>query len=214
MKISNRDKGLLLGLLGVVLAVVSYVLIYNPTTLKTETLKTEVAALQKRVDKLTELENNMDHYKKQIEVNKEVAEKVVERFPAEIKPENEIVYVIELEDELDVQFPTLTYGTPVEVAVTDKNAGVNAYCTALNLSYRATYQGLKDVILHTAGKTDRMVVDSLTASFDATTGNLAGSMTINMYTLTGTEKVYEKPYVPSMYMGLPNIFGTIEVPAN
>ena len=53
MKISNRDKGILLGLFGVILAVISYVLIYNPTTLKTEELKTEVAALQSRVNKLT-----------------------------------------------------------------------------------------------------------------------------------------------------------------
>ena len=75
MKISNRDKGILLGLFGVILAVISYVLIYNPTTLKTEELKTEVAALQSRVNKLTELENNMAHYQKQIEVNKEKSDK-------------------------------------------------------------------------------------------------------------------------------------------
>lgn len=214
MKISNRDKGILLGLFGVILAVVSYVLIYNPTTLKTEELKTQVASLQSRVNKLTELENNMAHYQKQIEVNKEKSEKIVDRFPAEIKPENEIVYVIDLENRLDVQFSTLNYGTPVEIVTSNATAGVNAYCTALNLSYRSTYQGLKDVIIYTAEQEDRMVVESVTASFDATTGNLAGSMTINMYTLAGTERMYEKPYVPSMYIGVPNIFGTIEVPVN
>ena len=57
-----------------------------------------------------------------------------------------------------------------------------------------------------------MVVDTVTASYDGTTGNLVGSITINMYTVAGTERVYEKPYVPAMNVGIDNIFGTIEIP--
>ena len=57
-----------------------------------------------------------------------------------------------------------------------------------------------------------MVVDTVTASYDGTTGNLVGNMTINMYTVAGTERMYEKPYVPAMNMGIENIFGTIEIP--
>lgn len=214
MNISNRDKGILLGLLGFVLAVLSYVLVFNPMTLKNETLKTELATLKTREAELLELESNLAYYKEQIVLYNNHNQEMVAKFPAEVKPESEIMYAVELEDQLDVEFSSLNYGTPVEIAVSETETSVAAYCTPLSATYNATYQGLKDVILHTAEKTDRMVVDTVTASYDGTTGNLVGSLTINMYTVAGTERMYKEPYVPAMFMGTDNIFGTIEIPAN
>ena len=214
MSISNRDKGILLGLLGFVLAVLSYVLVFNPMTLKNETLKTELATLKTREAELLELESNLDYYKEQIVLYNNHNQEMVAKFPAEVKPESEIMYAVELEDQLDVEFSSLNYGTPTEIAVSETETSVAAYCTPLSATYNATYQGLKDVILHTADKTDRMVVDTVTASYDSTTGNLVGSMTINMYTVSGTERMYKEPYVPAMFMGTDNIFGTIEIPAS
>ena len=215
MRISNRDKGILLGLLGFVLAVLSYVLVFNPMTLKNQELKNELATLQTREAELLELEKNMDDYKGQIASYKKHIDEMVAKFPAEVKPESEIMYAVELEDQLDVEFSTLNYGTPTEIAAVEgeTEATVVGYCTPLSATYNATYKGLKDVILHTADKADRMVVDTVTASYDSATGNLVGSMTINMYTVVGTERMYKEPYVPAMFMGTSNIFGTIEIPA-
>ena len=212
MKLSRRDIGLLLGLLGIVLAVASYALVFNPMKLKNQELESQLTALKDKEAKLVDLENNFDYYQEQIEVCKETSEEIVARFPSEVKPENEIMYAVELEDELEIEFSTLNYGTPIEIVADGNNAGLVAYCTPLSGNYRATYRGLKDVILHTADQDDRMVVDTVTASYDGTTGNLVGSVTINMYTVSGTEKTYEKPYVPAMNMGIENIFGTIEIP--
>ena len=212
MKLSKRDIGLLLGLLGIVLAVASYALVFNPMKLKNQELETQLAALKDKEAKLVDLENNFDYYKEQIEVCKEKSEEIIARFPAEVKPENEIMYAVELENALEVEFSTLNYGTPLEIVTDGDKAGVMAYCTSLSGNYRATYKGLKEVILYTADQADRMVVDTVTASYDGTTGNLVGNMTINMYTVAGTHRMYEKPYVPAMNMGITNIFGTIEIP--
>lgn len=212
MKLSRRDIGLLLGLLGLVIAVASYALVFNPMKLKNQELETQLASLKDKEAKLVDLENNFDYYKEQIEVCKEKSAEIEARFPAEVKPENEIMYAVELENALEVEFSTLNYGTPLEIVTSGEKAERFAYCTSLSANYRATYKGLKDVILYTADQDDRMVVDTVTASFDGTTGNLVGNMTINMYTVAGTERMYEKPYVPAMNMGIENIFGTIEIP--
>ena len=212
MKLSKRDIGLLLGLLGLVIAVASYALVFNPMKLKNQELETELTALKDKEAKLTELVDDFDYYKEQIEVCKETSAEIETRFPSEVKPENEIMYAVELEDELEVEFSTLNYGTPLEIITEGQKADRFAYCTSLSANYRATYRGLKDVILYTADQADRMVVDTVTASYDGTTGNLVGSITINMYTVAGTERVYEKPYVPAMNVGIDNIFGTIEIP--
>ena len=212
MKLSKRDIGLLLGLLGLVIAVASYALVFNPMKLKNQELETELTTLKDKEAKLTELVDDFDYYKEQIEVCKEKSAEIETRFPSDVKPENEIMYAVELEDELEIEFSTLNYGTPLEIITDGQKADRFAYCTSLSANYRATYRGLKDVILYTADQADRMVVDTVTASYDGTTGNLVGSITINMYTVTGTERVYEKPYVPAMNVGIDNIFGTIEIP--
>ena len=118
MKLSKRDIGILLGLLGIILAVASYALVFNPMKLENETLKTELAALKDKEAKLVDLENNFDYYQEQIDVCKEKSAEIEARFPAEVKPENEIMYAVELEDGLEVEFSTLNYGTPLEI-VTD-----------------------------------------------------------------------------------------------
>ena len=212
MKLSKRDIGLLLGLLGLVIAVASYALVFNPMKLKNQELETELTTLKDKEAKLTELVDDFDYYKEQIEVCKEKSAEIETRFPSDVKPENEVMYAVELEDELEIEFSTLNYGTPLEIITDGQKADRFAYCTSLSANYRATYRGLKDVILYTADQADRMVVDTVTASYDGTTGNLVGSITINMYTVTGTERVYEKPYVPAMNVGITNIFGTIEIP--
>ena len=210
MKISKRDKGLLLGLLGLLLAVAAYVWVYNPGTLKHEELVAELAKLQAHEAELQELVDNYDFYEEQIVVLTERRDELVEIFPAEIKPENEIMYAVELEDLLEVEFSALNYGAPIEIVPASNNAGLIAYNTPLSGNYTATYKGLKDIVLYTAEQKNRMVVDSVTASYDGITGNLIGNVTINMFAVRGTEKVYEKPYVPAMNMGIDNIFGTFE----
>ncbi len=211
MKLSKRDKGLLLGLLGFLVAVAAYVLVFNPMKLSNEQLKIELDNLKEREANLVELEKNMDHYKQEIVTLTNQKDELIAEFPAEVKPENEIMYAVELEDTLEVEFSALNYGTPVEIAAAESNAGLVAYCTPLSANYQATYQGLKSVITYTNAEENRMVVDTVTASYDGTTGNLIGNMTFNMYTLEGTDKMYEKPYVPAMPHGIENIFGTIEL---
>ena len=212
MKLSKRDKGLLLGLLGLLLAVASYVWVYNPYTLKHQELEAELAKLQAHEAELQKLVDNYDFYKEQIVLLTDRRDELVEIFPAEIKPENEIMYAVELEDKLEVEFSALNYGSPIEIVPTNNNAGLIAYNTPLTGNYTATYKGLKDMVLYTAEQNNRMVVDSVTASYDGLTGNLIGNVTINMYAVGGTERIYEKPYVPAMNMGIDNVFGTFEGP--
>lgn len=210
MKLSKRDKGIILALLGILLVVASYALVYTPTVEKHEALKVELAQLQQREAKLVELESKMEYYKEQTVLYNEKTAELVVFFPAQLKPENEIMYAVELENELELEFSTLNYGTATEFMATKENYGLVAYNTPLSMNYRGTYKGLKDVVEYTKAKQDRMVVDTVSAAYDNVSGELVGSMTINMYTVEGTDKMYEEPYVPAMNTGINNIFGTFE----
>lgn len=224
MNISKRDKALLLGLLGIILVAVSYFFVYKPSVEKKAELETQLATLQQQEAELVELENNMDFYKSEIERLEGEKAEYLACFPADIEEESEIMYAVELENNVDIKFNSLNYGTPIDLLGTGEQMvegetaegteaapTIGGYCLPLTASYLATYNGLKNTITHTNMHQNRMVIDQVTASYDASTGNLVGDMTINMFYMTGTENAYTEPYVPSMGIGVSNIFGTIEL---
>ena len=59
-------------------------------------------------------------------------------------------------------------------------------------------------------QTGRMTLDNVNASFDSSTGNLSGSITVNLFFMAGTGQTYTEPDAGSVAYGTDNIFGTIE----
>ena len=89
---------------------------------------------------------------------------------------------------------------------------ITGYQTAIVINYRTNYKGLKKAIDYINKNEDKMNINDLSASFDNTTGNLTGSMTINLFSIMGTDKVYEEPKINGGRIGTDNIFGTVEAP--
>lgn len=212
MQLSKRDKGLLLGLAGILLIAAVYFLLFSPLGTKKEALKAELATLKAREAELVKLEADMEFYQNEIIRLEGEKNQLAARFPADIKEESEIMYAVELEDNVDVQFTSLNYGTESMIFGTeeDPEGSLKGYLLPMTMAYKASYEGLKETILHTNDHANRMVIDQLTATYDAVTGELNGNMTLNMYYMEGTGNAYVKPYVPAMGMGVSNIFGTID----
>lgn len=212
MKVTKRDIGLLIMLVGVLAAILSYNFLYQKNVEKAEAEKAVLQGLKDTQAGLKELEDNLPFYKSEIErMDVENAE-IISHYPADVLPENEIMYAVELQENTDVYYSALSYGSPVEMATgLEEQTGIRAYDTTMSMTYQCTYEGLKDVILHNLAQNDRRVINSVTAAYDRTTGNLTGSMTLDQYTMSGTDNFYVEPYVPSMNIGTDNIFGTIEI---
>lgn len=84
------------------------------------------------------------------------------------------------------------------------------YRTQDSMQFTGTYASLKDMVEYLADQTGRMTLDNVTASFDSSTGNLTGSITVNLFSMAGTGKTYTEPDAGSVAYGTDNIFGTIE----
>ncbi len=84
------------------------------------------------------------------------------------------------------------------------------YRTQDTLQFTGTYASLKDMVEYLADQSGRMTLDSVNASFDSTTGNLTGSIVINLFSMAGTGQTYTEPDAGSVSYGTDNIFGTIE----
>lgn len=78
------------------------------------------------------------------------------------------------------------------------------------LQFNGTYDSLKDAVDYLASRSGRMTLDSVDASFDASTGNLIGTITVNMFSMAGTGSTYTEPDAGSVALGRKDLFGTID----
>lgn len=133
LAVTKRDIGLLLGLVGVLLAVLAYNFAYTPYTEKTKTLEKENKALEQRVEILQSLADKRDDMLNATKANDEKSKAIIERFPTKVTEEDVIMFAVQLENEAPYEYVTaVQIGLPTDVyAVTDMNARVEAKANEL-----------------------------------------------------------------------------------
>lgn len=97
MNIKKNDLILIGGALVVGVAVVAYVLCNSSLAQKTETFRNTNNALQTEVDYLQDLMNHKDEYIADTESMTSEIQQIISEFPADVKPENQIMYVNDIE---------------------------------------------------------------------------------------------------------------------
>ena len=222
MSLSNRDKKLLLILVGVLLVAVAYFMVFSPKNTEYSALKMQTSNLETQLSKLKELEANRVQYEEEIKkMSGEIANLTAE-FPADTKDEDGIFFGYNMETNAvnDVHYSSIALGNPEVVVVTTvptegevASETVSEYTmfrTRNSYVYKASYQGLKNSLLAINQATDKVTVQSMNASFDSETGLLMGTFDLNFFTMVGTEREYTAPVLPQVELSTNNIFGTAE----
>ena len=105
-------------------------------------------------------------------------------------------------------------GEVVENTVTEAaptTPSIMLYQTPVTISLDSPYSVLKDILgVITADKANKKSIDVMTMSFDEETGDLSGTVTYSMYSLTGTDKTYTSPSLPGVAVGTQDLFNTAE----
>ena len=233
MKLSKRDLKFILMLLGLVIVVASYYLVYTPAVERTEAIEAQNAELQTQVSRLEELDANKAEYEKSIiDMNEEIAALTAE-FPAATKEEDGVYFAHLMEQNVvgDVSISAVTLGNPEVVLVTEVvngateestdaatvEGGVAAtvseytmYRTRNAFVYSTGYNGLKNLVNTINHQMDKITIQTLSVSYDTGTGLLSGTVDTNFFTMEGTEREYSKPNLPNVNEGTSNIFKTNE----
>jgi hypothetical protein len=231
MTVSNRDKKLIIALIGVLAAVLSYFFVFKPMSEKNQALENENIQLSSRLADLRMKQTKEEDYVNETErMNQEVAQ-ILTEFPSYLQIENGIMDVVALEDRTGVDIPSVTIADPVAIEVastaaqtaettdgqtTDQTAESSAasqyllYDVNTNLSYTATYTGMKEMVDMVATAQDKRSVSTFSATFDNATGEITGALSFESYFIFGQEKDYEPADIPSIKHGTSNIFGSVD----
>ena len=219
---SNDIKLFFLVLVLVILAaVLAYFYLYMPLTEERNDLLKENHALETRLITLKNMSQEEKKFVDGITASNSAMEAVLNKYSAGNTPEKSIMMTARMEEDVKIHFPNLSFTEPsivtsVQMPVVTKNeAGeysttyydVNLLKETLTTSYVCTYEQLKEMIKFINEYPERMNIDSITVTYDSETKGLKGSLTLNLFAVTGTDKSYLAPEIKALRVGKENIFG-------
>lgn len=221
MKVSKKELNLLLGFLGILFAFCAYQFCYKKAQVEIAALDAESVKMEAEIAKYEALLENKDFYVSETErMHGEIVDYLNE-FPSNTLSEDEIKFAYNLDDEYDptdfifinaMNFtePELTYTT-----MYGESQGLypvySLYKKQFTMGVLCSYTGLKEIVAAVYEQNNRKAVDSVTLSFDASTGQLNGSVAMSSYFVTGMDKPYGQPQLAPVKKGTDNIFGTVVI---
>lgn len=215
MKFGKKEINLLIGLLGVLIAIGVWMFVASPMKEKTQLIEVENAELKVKSDEYQAVNAQRAQFEADTLRLQEERATLLSAFPAGMSKEDEIMYWANMEransSTLAMSNMVMSGWSEVFVegqpeATEEGGTQLHLYRVPVNYTYQATYDGVKDMVTYVFSKNDKMSIESLSASYDGTTGNLIGSIDINMYYMNGTGNEYVPATIPTVPTGVADIF--------
>ncbi len=112
---TNRDKAIIIGLIGVVILVLTIKFVYMDLSDKTTQLKTVNKSIQDRVDVLQSIADQQAELVATTNSNNQTAETIMSRFPSNVYEEDVIMFATALEEVSPYDsMPDIKLGAPTE----------------------------------------------------------------------------------------------------
>lgn len=119
MKVSKRDILILVGFLGILAAVCSYLFVFQPTTEKNAALVEENKQLEARIADLQSKSDNRETYESETaRMNREM-EEIYQLFPVDVREENAILLAINQELLSPMEVESVTIDALLEVPIVE-----------------------------------------------------------------------------------------------
>lgn len=191
-----------------------YRIIYYEMVEKRDAIHEENTALLARVEELEGKVAKQEEYEKKIAEAEAELLQVLGKYGAGNTPEKSIMFVREMEEELDMEIPNVSFSTPSVVASVDLSGmgteqawgTVNILSEQLSLSYTCGYEQWKEMFEFMLNYPERRTVRSVNASYNSESGLLSGSLVVDLYAVEGGKKEYVAPKIEDISLGVDCIF--------
>lgn len=212
MKLTRRDVSVLLYIVAILAVFLTYQFYYSSTVESAEEVLTECNSLQAQVNELKAKVDNQPIYEAEIEDMKEGIAEVLDLYPSTISEEDIILYVQELNEELNMGIDSVSFSsaTPIYSVVGSGHAEEYSFLAesiSVNINYTTDYDGLKRIVNYINDDPDHRVISSIsigvsTVEVEDESGNLdedaieqiaqtgsttsiSGSLSLTLYLIDG-----------------------------
>ncbi len=212
MKLTVRDKKIILILGGFILLLLVYQFAYKPMAREVEALQTEIAAVKADIQELDALIASEDTYRDGIStMNADITGTMILGYSAGIKMQDLTAYAVTLQQSSGSSIFSVSMGS-AQTLLTITGAGDLAGKTIvgevvpMTFAFSTTYNGLKALINRVFLEDERRTISSISLSYDTASEKVSGTATLNLYVLEGAGVAYEDPDLGTISSGNDNIF--------
>ncbi len=205
--ISDRDKNLLLLLVALGILFGAYFLGYQNFNEKTEQYNQETVKLRAKFNDLLAKKNKEEDYRNESLTYKNTYNAVLAKYSSSTNQDGIIDFLSKVESitgswlksttftESDdiFDFGRITSTNPGNTGNKVYNTDMIGYKTTLTLSYEAKYDQWKSLLSFINNYYSKLTIDTISMSYNSTTDNVAGSMTLSLYAITGTQRAFTPP---------------------
>ena len=208
MKTLKQNWKAIVALLLLIAAMLVYFMSYRPAKQQYESkqkeLNTMITALQNTIAenlRYADIQDQISAAGEEIDASRL---KLYQKFPTEMKEEDQIMYVVYLEDTFgtEIQF---SFGT-VEPILPLSDGSILCGLT-LTVNYQTNYEGFKDMINYLASDERITSIQHATMEYDEPSDVAIGTLTLLCYVIDSELLEYMQPDVTTPSTGKPNIFG-------
>ena len=216
MKISNKDAKLLYVVGGLLLFGIAYVYGFQPLQEKNAKLLSEIENLEKECDKLEIYYKNIDTYEAKIEEYREAVKQDLALFPADIKEEDIVVYLLNLQEANEIDLMSIEFEEPIDIVNfygmmdvegVDQTTRMNGQKIGTVATAELTYKELKDVLQYIYDTQTQTTLEKVTVVYDEENDTLNGSLNFARYILNYEEAEYVPEILPDVAIGQEDLFG-------
>lgn len=125
-----------------------------------------------------------------------------EKFPTELREEDQIMYVLYLEELFDTEI-SFSFGTVAPVQMLRDGAVLEGL--TLTVNYETTYEGFKEMVDYLATDSRITSIQYATVDYDSENDAATGTLTLLCYIMDSDLLEYEEPDVTEPQTGKKNI---------
>lgn len=232
-RLTSRQKKLLVTLVLVLIVVIAFEIAFGVFASRSHALRTENASMRSKLTDYTILINQKQDIIDEIDRLNKNTDDIIGKYSAGNSPEKTLVFLDKLSKVSGMNIPSVSFGQDTLVSAGTDAVGNNEnqlddtskddgniniieggtdlylYNYQVSFAYVVPYTGLKKALNYIGTNDERMTVENISAAYDAGTGYVSGSITLNQYALVGggLNREYKSPIVNGKEKGASNLFG-------
>lgn len=216
MKITTKDKKLLLIAGGLILFLAVYMYIFTPLQDETTQMELSIERLERECKELEAQYDDVSTYEQMIEEYRVLNQEIIDMFPVYVKEEDVLVYLMNLQEANGLHLfsiginnptPVLEFDGMIQVDGQDKKVHMTGRQVGVSTSTEFSYEEMKTLLNYIYATHSQTTLESMSISYDAGSDMLSSSLTFSKYSLEYDGAVYVPEELPEVEIGKEDPFG-------
>ena len=217
LKVSERDKKLLIVVMAVLIMALAYFFGYSNLSAQVDELSTKKTSLVTTKRDLKEKNNNKQKYINDTDKLSKACTVLIDKYDSTTSQPNAIEFFNKTEDVTGVWVKSLSLSPATvlykfgQIASSNVNgtssytSNLVGYKSSINISYEGDYSQWKNFVKYINTYASKSTIDSLTATYNDSTGVVSGTASISLYAIQGGDRKATEPKF-DVKTGTDNIF--------